>query len=619
MKDQPKPKAKPRPAGVLLRGILLLSPSERLSSIGILALLMFAGLFESIVVGLVLPIVYVLVDPEKLSRSSIVQRFVHLAGVSDLAALFPWLVGLIMLALVVSAVFMGAANHLAEVQSARSRDRLATQLVTDVIAAPYLWLTNRNSAVLARQIEHDVRSWRREFIYSLLGICQSAIMIIAPASVAIAIAPGSGLMALAAVGLISAGVVYVFRRRIRNVSQRAKRLSDATSKSLLQILVGIREIKVSGNAQYFINVFAGHHRQLNEAQTQARAWGNAPAALIMVIGQIGFLTTSLILYASGLSGAEVVVQLALIGVVVSRILPAFNRLANQVGILFRSAPFVASLLALIDDVAAARAASAISLVGKSVPDGWTTLSLDRVSFRYPGAARNSLDKVSLTLDRGRFYGFVGRSGAGKSTLVNLLLGLIEPTEGTVRVDAQPLRDITISDWHHRFGYVPQDVFLQDATLRDNIAFGSAADDAEIIQAVRKARLGDLVDSLPAGLDTLVGERGRRFSGGQMQRLAVARAVYKKPEILLLDEATGALDSVTEREIQTSLDELKGVVLALIIAHRVTTLRNCDRIFVLENAGIVDQGTFNELMERSTEFRALAAAQEEETAQAAPDA
>ena len=595
---------------VLIRGVGLMTPRERLATAGVLALLMLAGLIESLVVSLVLPIVYLLVDPERLARSAMVQRMSGAVGITNLVSLFPWLVLALMAAVVISALLTGTANHLSEKQSARARDRLATSLLAKVIEAPYLWLAGRSTAVLSRQIEHEVRAWGREFIGSLIGICQCAILIIAPASVAVAISPASGLVALAAVGVFTSVVILIFRRRIRAVSHLTKQLADLTSKSLVQILTGIREIKVSGNAAHFVSVFESHHRDLSNVQLKARAWGAAPAALIQVAGQVGFLVTCLLLYLSGLSGPEVVVQIALLGVVVSRVLPAFNRLANQVGLLFRSAPFVASLLQLLDDVARASSNSRLSETGSSVPDHWTRLTLDGVSFRYPGADRNGLDGVSLTLERGRFYGFVGRSGSGKSTLVNLLLGLVEPTQGTVRIDDLPLSQVRLSDWHRRFGYVPQDVFLQDASLRENVAFGLPAEDGAILAALDKARLGELVAQLPEGLDTRVGERARRFSGGQAQRLAVARAVYKKPELLLLDEATAALDSVTEAEIQASLEQLKGEVLALIIAHRVTTLRNCDRIFVLEEARVADHGTFDELMVRSASFRALAASEEQ---------
>jgi ATP-binding cassette subfamily C protein len=229
-----------------------------------------------------------------------------------------------------------------------------------------------------------------------------------------------------------------------------------------------------------------------------------------------------------------------------------------------------------------------------------------VSFRYPEAADRSLENASLSLERGKFYGFVGQSGAGKSTLANLLLGLIGPTRGAISIDGRPLAEFAIADWRRRFGYVPQDAFILDATLRDNITFGEPADDARVQDAIARAGLADVVARLDGGLDTVLGERGRRFSGGQAQRVAIARALFRKPEILFFDEATSALDSVTEAEIHLAIESLRGEAMAIMIAHRISSLRRCDLIFMLDGGRIVESGTYDELLARSEPFRRLAA-------------
>jgi ABC-type multidrug transport system fused ATPase/permease subunit len=192
-----------------------------------------------------------------------------------------------------------------------------------------------------------------------------------------------------------------------------------------------------------------------------------------------------------------------------------------------------------------------------------------------------------------------------------LLGLIEPTRGAVCVDGRPLPEFRLSSWHRKFGYVPQDAFLFDDSLRENVRFGSIeSDEVRLRAAIDAAQLGSLVDRLATGLDSRVGERGREISGGQSQRVAIARALYRRPEILFLDEATSALDSVTEAAIYDAIEAMRGESLALIVAHRVSTLRRCDRIFVLERGRIVESGTYQELLARSELFRALAAQSEQ---------
>jgi len=583
-----------------------MTPHERWQAVGIVALMMLAGFLESFVVALVVPIVYVIIEPDRLSETTIGMKITALTG-SSLANLFPWLAcGLIVL-LITSALVTMLATYCGERHSAACRDRLAGELLRRLTAAPYVWLITQSAPVLARHVQEDVRAWRKEFIYALLSMVQAAIMILSPASVAIAIAPSMGFAALAVVAIVCAVVVAIFRRRIRQVSQGVKVATDAMMRSLMQILSGVREIKVSGHARYFADIFSKHHNTVTRLGVTSRMAGGAPANAIKLLGQVGFVVTAMLLWWHGGSGTEVVAQLALIGVVVSRVVPAANSFASQISTLYRSAPFVESLIGFLKTLEKiTRRGERANGHVHALPTAWSRLSLQNVSFRYPGADRASLDCVDLSLERGRFYGFVGPSGAGKTTLVNLLLGLIEPTKGQVVVDSVLLADIALPEWHKRFGYVPQDAFIFDGSLRENVAFGERVDDVRIVTALERAQLGSVVSGLEAGLDTQLGERGRRFSGGQAQRVAIARALYKGCDVMLLDEATSALDSITEAKIYESIEPLRGEVLALMIAHRVSSLRNCDRIFVLDAGRIVDQGSYGELYERSEIFRSLAA-------------
>ena len=579
--------------------------AERLFAAGIVALMMIAGLLESIVVALVIPLVYVIVDPTAFAKLRVGSLLATMTGGRTVSELFPYLAGILIVMLILSGSVNAVATWSSEKHAAVCRDRLSSELLTRCISAPYLWLLKFKTAVLTRHLYEDVRSWRKEFVHSVLMIVQSAIMIISPAAVALALAPSGGLMALALVAAVCALVVMIFRRRIRSISAATRIVSDRLSQTLFQILVGLREIKVSARESYFVGLFNKYHAESNELGVRARLVGQAPASLISILGQIGFLATALVLWYSGLPASEITAQLALIGVVVSRVVPAFNRLAGQVSILFRAAPFVDSLVRFRDELYRVTARSEGE--SREVPSDWQTLSLNDVTFSYPDSEISSLHAVSLTLERGKFYGFVGRSGAGKSTLVNLLLGLIEPSHGTVTVNEVPLQQFSLKNWHRNFGYVPQDTFLIDATVRENITFGEPADDSRVMQALGQMRLGGLSSGNGDLLDLQLGERGRRFSGGQGQRIAIARALFKRPSVLLLDEATSALDSVTEGEILSTVHELRGGTLGLMIAHRVSTLRNCDRIFVLDAGRIVESGTFDELMRASERFRSLAAA------------
>ena len=608
---------------LLRRSIGLMTGAEIAQAGGIVALMMLAGLLESAVVALVVPLVYVIVDPDKLAATRVGPFLQSLVGGKPLGDILPILAGGLIVLLLLSSIVSMISTYANEAHAARCRNRLARELLDRITKAPYLWIVGQNSAVLARQIYEDVRAWRKEFIHSLMMIIQAAIMIIAPSAVAVAIALTEGFLALGVVAIICMLAIFAFRRRIRANAAATKDVADKMTSTLLQILTAMREVKVSGRPAFFLDRFDQFHGEYNQHGVVARMWGGGPASVINLLAQVGFVATVVIFWLKGSSGPEIVAQLALIGVVVSRVVPAFNRLAVQAAVLFRSAPFVELILNLRADLDNA--------IGRSrrangpehpVPPKWRTLALDNVSFRYPGSKTENLTDVTITLDRGRSYGFVGRSGAGKSTLVNLLLGLIEPESGDVRVDGVPLSTLSLTEWQGRFGYVPQDPFILDASLRTNVAFGEDADEARVREALAKAQLTSVVERSAEGIDAKLGERGRQISGGQAQRLAIARALYKHCDVLLLDEATSALDSITEAEVYQSLEALRGEVLVLMIAHRVSTLRGCDVIFVLDGGQIVDSGSYDALAARSELFRGLAAETDappvESSAKAAPE-
>jgi ABC-type multidrug transport system fused ATPase/permease subunit len=233
------------------------------------------------------------------------------------------------------------------------------------------------------------------------------------------------------------------------------------------------------------------------------------------------------------------------------------------------------------------------------------IRFDQVSFQYPSRDKITLDKLSFSIPRHQMIAIVGPSGAGKSTIVDMISGLFKPDSGSVMIDSTPLEKYEIQSWRKRIGYVDQQVVIFNDTFRTNVAFACPeVDDAQIIRSLKTARLGDLLDELPDGLDTLLGERGTRFSGGQLQRLALARAIVGNPELLLLDEATSALDNESERLVQQAIEEIAQNFTLVVIAHRLSTVRGADMIHVIEDGKIVQSGTYDTLATEDGSFRRL---------------
>jgi ABC-type multidrug transport system fused ATPase/permease subunit len=239
------------------------------------------------------------------------------------------------------------------------------------------------------------------------------------------------------------------------------------------------------------------------------------------------------------------------------------------------------------------------------------LELAGVTYTYDGAARRAMDNISLTVRARTTIGLVGATGSGKTTAVDMILGLLWPSEGRLRVDGIDITADNVAAWRRTLGYVPQQIFLADDTIAANIAFGiplELVDRAAVEQAARVANLHDFVTrELPQGYDTQVGERGVRLSGGQRQRIGIARALYHDPEVLIMDEATSALDNLTERAVMEAVQNLGSRKTIVLIAHRLTTVRNCDCIFLLNQGRVTASGTFAELVERDAHFRAMAEA------------
>ena len=589
----------------ITRGLRLMTPRELKKSAAIVSLMMGAGFLESAIVALVIPIVYVTIDPSKLNSTKLGQYLNNLFSIDQPEQFFVYLASVLVTLLILSSFLSAYTRYVSELHGANCVKRLSGDLLKRCMTVPYAWVLEHDTTHIAQYVLNDVRMWRSDFVSPLFIMIQAGIMIIAPVLVTVSLAPISGLMALGTAAIIVTLVVLALRRKIYRVSYQQRENHYAVTKTVRQIVEGMREIKVSGQQDYYVRIFDRYHDIFNRSFASLRAWNEAPTTIIMLLGQIGFLATGVVLFLNKTSTAEIAAQLALIGFVVTRVLPAFNRLAIQVPCLTRSAPYVQSLLRLFDEFDRIAPSESID-IRKPVPGDWHQLRLDRVSFKYASAENWSLQDAEIELERGGFYGFVGRSGGGKSTLANLLLGLIEPTRGAVTLDGKPLNEFSLADWQKRFGYVPQDPFILDDTVRENITFGVVAGTSQIETAVDLAQLTDVVGNLPKGLDERVGERGRQLSGGQVQRLAIARALFRSPDVYFFDEATSALDGITETALMSSLRESCHDKLIIMITHRLNSLRDCDKIFVLDHGRIVATGTYDELTRNSQQFRDLAA-------------
>ena len=486
--------------------------------------------------------------------------------------------------------------------------RLSSRLLMEYLRMPYPLHLRRNSAELIRNVNESVGGVVGLVLTPLFKLASEALIVLALAGVLLANAPLALLLATAVLGPVVLVLLRFVQPRIAELGRTAHTLGEATLKSLQQSLHGFRDVKILGREQYFHGRFRDAREGIARAHYLRKTLGELPR-ITLETALVLFILVVLGVSVRGTgSPQESLAVLGLFGYAALRILPALNRVVLQMNDLRYGAAAAAQVYGDLQMLGQdGRFLDGVREAGGEVLPLRGVISIAGVTYRYESAHVDALTGVDLTITRGESIGVAGPSGGGKSTLLDVVLGLLPPTEGAVRVDGVDIQT-SLAAWHRNLGVVPQAVYLLDDTLRRNIALGLEDDEIDedrLSKAVRLAQLDAFVAELPAGLDTMVGERGVRVSGGQRQRVAIARALYRQPEVLVFDEATSALDNLTEAELVDDLEHLRGEQTMIIVAHRLTTVRRCDRIALVRDGRIVDVGAYDELLESSADFQQLA--------------
>jgi ATP-binding cassette subfamily C protein len=488
--------------------------------------------------------------------------------------------------------------------ASQSAMAVAARLLRGYLAMPFALHLKDNSARLIRNINESTEALSRNVLVSLIALVSDTAVVLAMVVLLVVAAPVITLVAAAVLG----GTVMLMLRIIQPRLARLGRITQdeirAGLQSLNQSFNGIRDVKLYGREESFGADFLDHRREFVRANYMTNTLAGIPRVGTETVFVLFIVGSLLVTQLSGGSAAAKFPVLGLFAYSALRILPAVNRMLLSVTSLKSGA---AALDIVHDDLAMLAASSQPS---EDVLDPVVLNSrivLQDVGYRYDDAGPDVLTGISLVVAKGTSVGLVGPSGGGKSTLVDLLVGLLEPTSGAITVDGVDTGR-NIRGWQATLGMVPQTVFLTDDSLRRNIAFGvpdTEIDDDAVRAAVTMAQLDEFVAALPAGLETSVAEAGVRLSGGQRQRVVIARALYRNPAVLVLDEGTSALDNLTEAQIIETLNRLKGRFTVIAVAHRLSSVRDCDQIVLVENGRISQVGTYDELTRTSGEFRRMA--------------
>jgi ATP-binding cassette, subfamily B, bacterial PglK len=592
------------------RLLAFIEVGSRLAWVGLVLLALAATALEILAALLIFTVTRQVATPDApLELPLLGDPRARVPGLTDLEAL-TLSMAVIAGFFLVRAVVMLTQSYLRSRLAERTGVRLSLRLFSGYLRMPYPFHLQRNSAELIRNVNEAIKDVVDYTLNPMLRLASEGLVLVGLAAALLLMAPLAAALAVAFFGPLMVLLFRVIQPRTAALGRTSHEMGRGAFATLQQSLHGFREIVVLGRRAYFCEEYGRIRGEIARTRYLRQFLGDVPrialeTALIVFVAL--FMAVSVIV---GGTPQESLAVLGLFAYAALRVLPSLNRVVLQLNDLkFGSAAAAAvhADLLLVDASAPSGALKAGDSRATDTLALRRSLRLEHVSYRYPSADRDALTDANVEIRAGESIGVVGPTGGGKSTLVDIIMGLLPPTSGRVLVDDTSI-DTELEGWQRQLGVVPQVVYLFDTTLRRNIALGlhdREIDEARVWEAVRLAQLESVVAALPEGLDTVMGERGIRLSGGQRQRVAIARALYRQPSVIVFDEGTSALDNTTEADLLRALASLRGERTLIIVAHRLTTVRECDRILLVEAGRITDSGPFDDLLERSPAFRQLA--------------
>lgn len=593
-------------ASTLDQMLAILSPPERRELVLLLPAVIGMALLEAGGVASIVPFLGLLADPGAIDRSRWLSWAYREAGFASHDSFF-FAVGVGVLALVTVGNAVSAFTTWALLRFSWMRNHsLSTRLLAAYLAQPYPYFLKKSGADLSKNILSEVQSVVTGIMVQGLQLCARVIVTLGISLVLLLVDPIMAAGVTLVFGGIYGGLFFVTRQATTRGGEERVRLNKERFRIAGEALQGVKELKLYGLEDVAVREFAAPSRALAGHQAKTAVLGQVPRFGLETIAFGGVLAMILYMLGAGRPLHEVLPVVGLYAFAAYRMLPGLQVIfAGLTTVRFN----LGALRVLYEDLRAKEDAAAIEEKAKAQQaiEFKRALRVENVTFHYEDTARASLRGVDVTLERGKWLALVGATGAGKSTLADIMLGILAPSSGVVLVDDVALtNDSARRAWAKNVAYVPQQIFLVDDTIARNICFGlptEEIDEARMRWAARVAQAAPFIEALPKGYLDHVGERGNRLSGGQRQRIGVARALYRKPRLLVLDEATSAVDTATETAFFAELKKELADVSVISIAHRLTTTRDFDTIVVLANGSIVERGTYADLNATSAFFRA----------------
>lgn len=563
------------------------------------------GFLEVIGIASITPFLALVSNPEAVTENSFLVRLNDLLGFSTPNQFLIFLGVAALAVLTLSNAYTAFTTfHLTRFSYMRGYT-LSRRLLIRYLAQPYTFFLGRNTAHLGTNLLTEVQQVVTGVIVPGVRMLSKAVVTLFIVGLLFVVDPILALTVTASLGAIYGGLITASRRKLQKIGKVRVAANQKRFKVAGEALSGIKDLKLLGREGLFVEQFSVSARRYASTQATGQVISNLPRYALETIAFGGIVLIVIYLLARGQGIGQALPVVGLYAFSAYRLMPALQ----QVFVGVTTVRFNVAALDLLygdlqgpdPDVKPDRR----SLEALPFQQG---LEVRDVTLAYPETLRPAVHDLSFYVQAKTSVAFVGHTGSGKTTTVDIILGLLEPQRGTLLVDGVPLTEANLTRWQKSLGYVPQHIYLADDTITHNIAFGIPEGDLDrgaVERAARIAHLHNFIQDLPLGYDTVVGERGVRLSGGQRQRIGIARALYHDPDILVLDEATSALDGITEESVFAAVEELARSKTVVMIAHRLSTVRGCDQIYLLDKGAVVAQGTYDELLATNATFRAMA--------------
>lgn len=585
----------------------LLTSQQRKRLLRLQFLVLLMAFAEVVGVAAIGPFMAVVGDTSYLTGDGTLAKVYQFTGITQPSEFLYWLGIVVLVALTLAASISMFTTWRLAIYSNRVGAELGIRLYKHYMHQPWLFHSSGSSSQLTNNIAIECSRLTHQVITPLMQINAKAILVIVMATAIFLINP---LIAFVGITLFVT-TYFVLYKLVRKYLSNSGRIVSYANRLRLKLINegfgGVKDILVLGRQKNFVEQFEAVSVQFAKSQGTIQSLAQIPryAMELIAFGSIIILILYLLASYNGELGS-ILPLLSIYALAGFKLLPAFQQIYAGVSTLRSHINAFENLQADLESSLQKQKSGLDPSSGELKLH--SEITMQDVVFQYPGKTEPALNHIDITFPVNQVTGLVGASGSGKSTAIDLLLGLITPDQGELLIDGKLLTTTDLSEWQKNIGYVPQSIFLSDASIKENIAFGLAFEDIndkQVINAAKMAHLDSFVESLPDGIDTRVGERGVQLSGGQRQRIGIARALYHDPDVLVLDEATSALDGITEKMVMDAIHDFSGRKTIIMIAHRLATVKQCDQIYLMDKGKVIDTGTFAQLMAKNPTFQHMA--------------